>query len=144
MKYRFLEFTKEEPLAFTDDLVLDDVSGDDVTYRLVSRDGSGSKRIDIATDLSQPAHCSIRHSVAGSGANAVDRHLVQFTRTLNDSAGVPRTLTVNLTVAVPRNAIITVAIVKDQICNLLDLLSDGAVASLASSNNISSLLRGES
>lgn len=131
-------------MAFTDDLVLDDVSGDDVTYRLVTRDGNGARRIDIATDLTQPAHLSIRHSVAGSGANAVDRHLVQFTRTLNDSAGIPRTLTVNFTVAVPRNTVITTTMVKDQICNLVDLLSDGAVASLATTNNISSLLRGES
>lgn len=131
-------------MAFTDDLVLDDVSGDDVTYRLVSRDGNGSRRIDIATNLAQPAHLAIRHSVNGSGASAIDRHLVQFTRTLNDAAGIPRTLTVNLTVAVPRNAIITDQIVKDQLANLVDLVTDGAVASLATTNNISSLLRGES
>jgi len=131
-------------VSFTDDIVLDDVSGDDVTYRLVTRDGNGSRRIDIATDLTQPAHLSIRHSVAGAGANAVDRHLVQFTRTINDSTGIPRTLTVNLTMAVPRNAVITAALVKDQLANLVDLLSDGAVTSLASTNNISSLLRGES
>lgn len=131
-------------MAFTDDIVLDDVSGDDVTYRLVTRDGNGSRRIDIATDLTQPAHLAIRHSVAGSGADAVDRHLVQFTRTLNDSGGTPRTLTVNLTIAVPRNAVITSTIVKDQLANLVDLLSDGAITTLASTNNISSLLRGES
>lgn len=131
-------------MAFTDDIVLDDVSGDDVTYRLVSRDGQGARRIDIATDLTQPAHMAIRHSTAGSGADAVDRHLVQFTRTINDSAGTPRTLTVNLTVAVPRNAAISTTIVKDQLANLVDLLSDGAVTTLASTNNISSLLRGES
>jgi hypothetical protein len=131
-------------MAFTDDLVLDDVSGDDVTYRLTARDGSGSKRIDIATTLAEPAFLSIRHSQAGKGADIVDRHLVQFTRTKNDTNGVPRTMTVNLTVAVPRNTAFTSTIINDQIMNLLDLMASGGLASLASTANIDSLLRGES
>jgi hypothetical protein len=131
-------------LSFTDDIVLDDVSGDDITYRLKGRDANGSSRIDIATNLAEPALLAIRHQVSGKGVDAVDRHLIQFTRTKNDSNGIPRTLTVNLTVAVPRNAVITSTIVKDQIMNLLDLMSDGALTSLATSANIDSLLRGES
>jgi hypothetical protein len=131
-------------MSFTSDLVLDDASGDDVTYRLTSTDAQGSKRIDIATTLAAPAFLAIRHSAAGKGADTVDRHLVQFTRTLADSNGVPRTLTVNLTVAVPRNAVITSQVVKDQIMNLLDLMSDGALTTLATSANIDSLLRNES
>lgn len=131
-------------MAFTSDLVLDDASGDDVTYRLVSSDNTGTKRIDIATTLAAPAHLAIRHSVAGKGADIVDRHLVQFTRTIVDTNGSPRTLTVNLTLAVPRSSVITSQIVKDQIMNLLDLMSDGALTTLATSANIDSLLRGES
>lgn len=131
-------------MAFADDLVLDDASGDDVTYRLVSRDGNGARRIDIGTDLISPAHCTIRHSVSGSGAKAVDRHLVQFTRTVVGSDGMPYVLTTNFTQSVPRNAAVTPTMVKDQVTNLADLLTDGAIASLATSNNISSLLRGES
>lgn len=131
-------------MAFTSDIVLDDASGDDVTYRLTSSDANGTKRIDIATTLAAPAFLAIRHSQAGKGADTVDRHLVQFTRTLVDSNGLPRTLTVNLTIAVPRNAVITSQIVKDQIMNLLDLMSDGALTTLATSANIDSLLRNES
>lgn len=131
-------------MAFTDDLVLDDASGDDVTYRLVSRDANGARRIDIATDLTQPAHLVIRHATNGSGANAVDRHNITFTRVLNDSAGVPRTASFSMTWNVPRNAIITPQIVKDMTANAADLITDGAIASLATTANISSLLRGES
>lgn len=131
-------------MSFAADLVLDDASGDDVTYRLVSTDNQGTRRIDIATNLSAPAHLAIRHSTTGKGADIVDRHLVQFTRTIVDSNGSPRTLTVNLTMAVPRSAVITSQIVKDQVMNLLDLMSDGALTTLATSNNIDSLLRGES
>lgn len=131
-------------MSFAADLVLDDASGDDVTYRLVSTDNQGTRRIDIATNLSAPAHLAIRHSTTGKGADIVDRHLVQFTRTIVDSNGSPRTLTVNLTMAVPRSAVITSQIVKDQVMNLLDLMSDGTLTTLATSNNIDSLLRGES
>lgn len=131
-------------MAFTSDLVLDDVSGDDVTYRLTSTDAGGSKRIDIATTLQEPAFLSIRHSLTGKGADAVDRHLVQFTRTKTDANGIPRTLTVNFTMAVPRSSVITAALVADQVQNLLDLLSSGALTTLASTANIDSLLRGES
>jgi len=131
-------------MAFTSDLVLDDASGDDVTYRLTGTSSNGSKRIDIATTLSEPAFLNINHAVSGKGGDAVDRHLVQFQRTITDSSGTPRTLTVNFTCAVPRSSVITSQVVKDQINNLLDLLSDGALTTLASSNNIDSLLRGES
>lgn len=131
-------------MAFTSDLVLDDVSGDDVTYRLVSTDAGGSKRIDIATNLTAPAFLAIRHSTSGKGADAVDRHLVQFTRTVADSEGTPRTLTVNFTLAVPRSSVITATIIEDQVANLLDLLMSGGLTTLASVANIESLLRGES
>lgn len=131
-------------MAFTSDITLDDASGDDVVYRLVGQDSQGTRRIDVATTLAAPAYLAIRHSQAGKGGDVVDRHLVQFIRTLVDSNGVPRTLTVNLTLAVPRNAVITSQIVKDQIMNLLDLMSDGALTTLATSANIDSILRGES
>lgn len=131
-------------MAFTDDLVLDDVSGDDVTYRRTSSDSQGTTRIDIATTLQEPAFLRIRHQTTGKGGDAVDRHLVQFERTKLDANGTPRTLTVNFTMAVPRSTAITSALVQDQVMNLLDLLASGGLASLASTANIDSLLRGES
>lgn len=131
-------------MAFTSDITLDDASGDDVVYRLVSQDTQGTRRIDVATTLAAPAYLAMKHSTAGKSGDMVDRHLVQFNRTLVDTNGVPRTLTVNLTLAVPRSSIITSQIVKDQVMNLLDLMSDGALTSLATSANIDSILRGES
>jgi len=130
-------------MAFSADIVLDDASGDDITYRLTSTDASGSKRIDIATTLSAPAFLAVRHSQAGKGSDTIDRHLVQFTRTLADANGVPRTLTVNLTLAVPRSAVITTQVVIDQVANLLDFLMSGGFTTLASTANIDSLLRNE-
>jgi len=126
------------------DIVLDDVSGDDVTYRLFKQDSTGTSRIDLATNLVAPAIMSIRHSLQGKGEDAVDRHLVQFTRTINDASGTPRTLTVNVTIAIPRASVITATIVKDQVANAIDFLADGQIASLATTANLDALMRGES
>jgi hypothetical protein len=128
---------------FANDLVLDDQSGDDVTYRLFRQDASGSQRIDVATNLALPAIFKIQHSTTGKGNAAVDRHLVQITRTVANSAGLPVTLTLNFTLAVPRDTAITNQIVKDSISNLLDFLADGAIASVAAMTNVEALLRGE-
>lgn len=129
---------------FTSDIVLDDVSGDDATYRLVSSEANGSKRIDIATTLSEPATLAIKHSSSRSGSVVTDRHLVQFIRTYLDAAGAPFQVTTNFTMAVPRTGAITAAMVADEVCHLIDFLSDGGLSTLASTANIESLLRGES
>jgi hypothetical protein len=129
---------------FTDDLALDDKSGDDVTYRLFRSDAQGTSRIDIATTLTQPALMQIKHSTSKSGSVTIDRHLVQFARTLVDSNGVPVTLVVNFTLAVPRSTVITSQIVYDQVVNLADFLTDGQLASVSATTNLDALLRGES
>lgn len=132
-------------MSFADELVLDDADGTDVTYRLRSRDLNGSQRIDVATNAQNPGLLSIRHSSTGKGLEAVDRHLVSLTRTLTDTVGKQVTLTVNFTLAVPRNSVITNQIVYDAVGNILDLLTDGALtAGLSDTDAISSLLRGES
>lgn len=129
---------------FTDDLVLDDKSGDDVTYRLFRSDASGTSRIDVATTLAAPALMSIKHQVQGKGAAAIDRHLIQFSRTVTDANGLAVTLIVNFTLAVPRNAAITPQIVYDQVVNLCDFLVDGQLTSVTATTNLDALLRGES
>jgi hypothetical protein len=131
-------------MAFAADLVLDDADGTDVTYRLRSSSADGSQRIDIATDLRNPALLTLKHTTTGKGTDAIDRHLVQFTRTLTDTNGKQATLTLNTTLNVPRNSVITNQIVYDQVANLLDFLSDGALTSgLADTDAVTALLRGE-
>lgn len=132
-------------MAFAADIVVDDASGDDVTYRLRSSEANGTQRIDIATDLRNPALLTIRHSTTGKGLDAVDRHLVSMTRALTNTNGNQVVLTLNFTLAVPRDSVVTNQIVYDQVANLLDFLSDGALsAGLSDTDAITSLLRGES
>lgn len=132
-------------MNFTADIVLDDADGTDVTFKRVGSLQNGSRWIDAATTLTAPAFMEILHNSTGKGSDIIDRHLVRFTRTLADAAGVPRTLTGNYTLAVPRSAIITTQVVIDLVANQLDFLTDQALtAGLADSDCILSLLRGES
>jgi len=128
----------------TNDLVLDRADGTDVTYRLTTPgDPNGSRRIDISTTAQAPNVLNIKHSATGRGASAVDRHLIQFQRTVQTPTG-PVQLTTNVTVAVPRVSEVTTQMVKDQITNMIDLLTDGSIANLATSANLEAILRNES
>lgn len=130
---------------FDNTILLDDASGDEVTYNLVFNPGNdGTKRLDAATTLAEPGYFTVKHTVSGTGPGAVDRHLVSITRTLM-SAGSPRTLTVNLTIAVPRDVVITNQIVFDAVSNLIDFVSGGSFSSsgIGATTNILALLRGE-
>jgi hypothetical protein len=128
--------------VFTATQTLDDASGDDITYVLVKQDGTGSVRLNSATTLALPENLSIKHSVSGKGSAAVDRHLVQIVKTISASPE-PVVLTVNFTLAVPRNSAVTSQIVYDAIAPLIDFLMSGGLTTLTTTN-IDGLLRGES
>jgi hypothetical protein len=133
-------------MSLSDTQTLDDASGDAISYVLLSRDGSGTKRLDSASTLSEPRHMVVKHSVQGSNAEAIDRHLVQFTHTKLTTAGSPKTAVVNLTVAVPRDTVITATIVNDLVANLVDLIADGGFSDtgFAGITNLTAISRGES
>jgi hypothetical protein len=65
-----------------------------------------------------------------------------MTRVVADSTTEAQ-LTVNFTVAVPRNALITDQIVFDQVANMLDFLMTGGLTTLTTTN-VQKLIRGES
>jgi len=125
------------------DLVLDNAGGADVTFRLVSQDGAGSRRIDIASTLALPSALVIKHSTTGKSPNVVDRHLIQLNKTVPTALGSV-TMNANFTLTIPRDAAVTSAIVHDVISNMLDFLSDGGLTGFASTANVDAVLRGES
>lgn len=125
------------------DLTLDNASGTDVIYRLVSQDSNGTRRIDIAGNMALPATLIIKHSTTGKAPNIVDRHLVQLNRTLPTATGVV-TLNVNFTLTIPRDAAVSTTNVHDIVSNLLDFLSDSALTGFASTANVDAIIRGES
>lgn len=125
------------------DITLDKKDGTDVIYRLVSSSPDGSRRIDVASNLALPATLVIKHSVTGKSPALVDRHLIQLNKSVTSTTGIA-TLNCNLTVTVPRDVAVTPTTVYDVICNLIDLLTDGATTGLATTANIDAILRGES
>jgi len=132
-------------MSFTDTQTLDDASGDDVVYALVSRDAQGTVRRDVATTNAAPGLLTIKHTKSGAGVNAIDRHLVQFSRTVQDSENVPRTAVINFTMSVPQASVITATIVNDLVANLVDLIADGGFtgSGMAGITALTQLGRGE-
>jgi len=126
---------------------LDARDGSNQTYALIGADAVSSKRIDTASTLAEPKLLAVKHSTAGVGAAAVDRHLVQVTTTKTNTAGVPRTGTVNMTIAMPRDVVITENDILDCVANIVSLVCGGAFSAttgFSSTTAITQLLRGES
>jgi len=134
-------------LALTDTLTLKSSAGASHTFNLLYKDINGTKRIDVAGTLTEPGPNVIKHTTSGQGVNIVDRHLIQFSKTLLDALGVPRTATVNMTIALPRSVVLTNTVVADLISYLVSLITDGsfsATTGMAGTTNLASLLRNES
>lgn len=126
---------------------LDGRAGADQTFTYLGGDATSSKRMDTASTLTEPRLLVIRHSVSGSGAAAVDRHLIQCSVTKLNTSDVPRTGTVNMTIAMPRDTIITKEEIEDCIANIVSLVCNHAFSATTGFTDdtvITQLLRGES
>lgn len=130
---------------FNTNLILDDASGDDITFNLVSQDGTGTRRVDIASAHPNLRVLNIKHSTSGNAASGItDRHLVQLVETKELAAGGSVDITVNFTINVPRFSDVTPAMVLDDVAIVLDLITDGALVNPMTAVNLNALLRGES
>lgn len=127
----------------SNDLVLKTAAGVDTTFRLVSQDATGSRRIDIASTLSLPNTLAIKHSQSGKSPLIVDRHLIQLNKTLATALGTT-TLTANFTLTVPRDVAVTPTAIHDIVSSMLDLLTDGTYTGTATTPTLDAILRGES
>ena len=125
------------------DITLDKADGTDVVFRMVSQDQNGTRRIDIASTLALPNVLVIKHSVSGKAPAIVDRHLIQLNKTVATALGsVP--LSVNFTLAIPRDVAVTSTMVHDVVSHIVDFLTDGTATGLAATANVDAILRGES
>lgn len=123
-------------------LTLKDVAGADVVYTTVGFPTGGADRIDVASTTDNKGTLNIRHTDQGKGSSASTRHLVQFSRTKQDTTGVA-TATLNLTILAPQSSLIDSADIEDMIRQLVDLLVTTSTVALDTSV-IEALLRGES
>jgi len=133
-------------MSFTDPLSLENGFNAANTYTRTSQDASGSKWLDTASTAAEPRTLEIRHQVVGKGKDAVDRHLLKISTTKLDTEQVPHLVTVNVTISLPRNTVVTSTNVINNVANMMDLLSAGQLAPLITAlttTNIDKLLRGE-
>jgi selenocysteine lyase/cysteine desulfurase len=122
---------------FPSNITLVSASSEDIEFKQISIDSSGSVRLDDLSTNVEPRKMVIRHSVSTPKGSSVpvDRHLVQFTKTKVDEQGSPQTAIVNMTIAVPRSG----AIDSDDVENLLVF----SLGFLSVGDNLSGLLLGE-
>jgi hypothetical protein len=128
---------------FANDLTLDKVDGTDVVYRLIKNLTDGSLRTDIAASSGEPRQMKIGHSSSGKAPLVRDRHVVQFTDTI-DAVPTQVQPTAYVVFDIPRNPAVTAQVMYDLACHIIDFLSSGAATGLASTANLEALFRGES
>lgn len=128
-------------MSITNPIVVDDASGDDVTYNRLGGDTSSSRFIDLASPPGLPRTLEIRHQVTGANGSKVDRHVVSIKRTLATSPTLVQSV-VNLSIAMPQNVLATSALITDDVANVIDFISAGGLATLTATT-IDSVLRGE-
>lgn len=102
--------------------------------------------IDTSSTMLEPRTLSVKHTVSGKDSAAVDRHLIQLAHRKMNTSGAPKDLIVNLTVAVPRDSVVTTAMVEDAIANIVSLVCNHAFSTTTGFTNdtvIQQILRGE-
>jgi hypothetical protein len=128
-------------MSLTSPLVVDDASGDDVTFNRIGSDLSSAIFVDVTSTQAEKRSIRVAHTSTGKGAAVVDRHLVSY-QTVVPATPAPAALTINFTIAGDRNVAITSQMVYDGVANLIDFISAGGLATLTTTT-IDALLRSE-
>lgn len=128
-------------MSITSPIVVDDASGDDVTFSRQGGDSSSSRFVDLASLPGLPRLIEIRHQVTGAAGARVDRHVISLKETLQTSPTLVQ-LTVNFSIAASQNSLVTSQKVIDACANVIDFVSAGGLATLTTTN-IEAVLRGE-
>lgn len=123
-------------MSLSSSIVIADSAAANKTFVQNKLDGSGSERMDITSNLTNPRILRISHTSTGKGVDAIDRHLLQFSTTETDVNGKQVTCVVNTTLSVPRNSTIS----RTDIDDLLAFSKNF----LGVTDNVDALLRNES
>lgn len=114
-------------MSLSTDIALDNAAAASKTFVMQSTSADGTVRIDNSTTLANPRLMQIKHSLSGpKGVDQVDRHLLSFSTTETDANGKQATSVVNLTIALPRNGVISRTDVNDMLAFIVDFLGTSA------------------
>lgn len=88
-----------------DTLSLPDAASVNKDFTTISRNGQETLRIDADSPREAPRRLLIRHSNAGKGAAAVDRHNLVFTKAITDDvSSLEKVASLSIVATVPRDA----------------------------------------
>lgn len=103
-------------MALSDEITINNSAAAPKTFALVYRNEGGSLRREASADLSTPTLMAIKNATVGNkNTGIIDRHLISINQTLVNSLGEDRVVTTNFTMAVPRDAIVTEAVLDDHV-----------------------------
>jgi hypothetical protein len=120
---------------FTNDITLAGDSSSTRTYALRSITDGNSVRANASASATLPETLQVKHQLSSRGGVPLDRHLVRLDLGLNSANQGVVSPSVYLTIEVPRDPIVTVAIIKDMKTQLVNFL--------ATSGYVDKLLNGE-
>jgi hypothetical protein len=87
----------------------------------------GQQYVDAATALTEPRFAVVKHTMASSSSNTgIDRHYVQFQKTRYDALGKAQTVSIGISVVVPRSTV-TAADLADIKAFAKNLLGDSTI-----------------
>jgi hypothetical protein len=112
----------------SDPLVLKDSAAADVTFNVSSSltdpktNQVTTRRIDASRDPNEPRELVIKTTVTGSGANRVRRISIQGSDTQLSVAGVPSTMTYNVSLVFPLNGLFAQTDLDSLACIVSDVV----------------------
>lgn len=131
----------------TNPLLLKNHTPTELSFEVLTDIPSGTRRYNPAATALEPIFLDVQHYSSTSKAVVTDRHVSKVVLRKKNAAGVDTDITVTTTVSVPRDVVITEALVKDAVvisCNLWAQYSGAVSALQVHPTNFTKLSRGES
>jgi len=133
-------------MALSDSLTLENAFNTNNTFSRTKSSPDG-EWVDTASTPAEPRGLKVKHQVSGKGSNAVDRHLIQVYKTkVSTTDGQPKTAVVNITMNLPRDAILSSTDVYNLFMNAVELIAAsqfGPLITALTLTNFDKILRGE-
>jgi hypothetical protein len=120
---------------FTDPITLVGDSASTRGYALVSIQDGNTVRANPLAPVNAPETMQVKHQLSSRGGVPLDRHLARLDLTKINSLSAPVVASVYMTLEVPRDAAITLAMIKDMRTQLTNFVN--------TAGNIEKLLNNE-
>jgi hypothetical protein len=112
---------------FTDPITLVGDSASTRGYSLTSIQDGSTVRANALAPVNAPETMQVKHQLSSRGGVPLDRHLVRLDLTKINALGAPVVASVYVTLEVPRDSAITIAMIKDMRTQMVNFLTTAGV-----------------